>query len=238
MVSKRLLAIVFSAVSLQISAQLSLGVRTGFTRAWERYGDVDLPDNAVIHVNRFYASAAAYLPLNKFLSIGIEPGYTQRGAACIPGWNPIFIGDTRLYLNYIELPVLVSFKLPLYKERVSAFGKLGWSSAVLVSAIEEAYTPSSGEVRSRRNLPIGAGWGWSGPQVRRLDHGLHGGFGAQLNLGTSRLTAEARYYHGLVNAEFFNTSKNRSVHFGVGYALQLRPRTNKAVEAAPAIVDQ
>ncbi|MCH8331039.1 MAG: hypothetical protein IH946_06625, partial [Bacteroidetes bacterium] len=129
-ISKQLLVIFFCCLSFQISAQFSFGVRTGYIKAWENYGDVVLPPNAKIHVNRHYMSTLVNFEINKLFRVGIEPGYIHRGAACEPGFSRIgtgeFTGETKLLLDYIEFPLMISAKLPVCKTKFEVFGKIGY----------------------------------------------------------------------------------------------------------------
>src|SRR5258706_10912626 len=100
----------------QINAQFSVGVRGGVNKAWEDYGDVEVPPNAQTHVFGFQTSALAYFEISKHFSIGVEPGYAQRGAACVPEFIT-FQGDSKLLFNYVELPLMLSLKFPVLKEK-------------------------------------------------------------------------------------------------------------------------
>src|SRR6185369_7803856 len=84
-----------------LGAQVSLGFRAGYNNSWENYGDVNLPDNAKTHVNGMHFTGLAYVKADQYFSIGVEPGYVQKGAACFPG-SFLFFYDTKFQLNYIE----------------------------------------------------------------------------------------------------------------------------------------
>ncbi len=201
----------------QLHAQFSLGLKGGYINAWQDYGDVELPENAQIDVNGINISALAYFRINKYLQIGIEPGFVQRGAACIPGWMPIFEGDTAFELNYVEAPLMVSGNLPLFKSRFEVFGKLGYGVSYLASAYREET----------------AGWGNDNPVIRtkmdlgensilnQFDHGAYSGLGIAYNFGVHQVFIESNYYRGFTNAERFNQSQNRSVNFNLGYIISL-----------------
>lgn len=203
----------------QLSAQFSVGIKGGYVNAWEYYGDVELPEDAQIDVNGYNISALAYLRLNNNLKVGMEPGFVQRGAACVPGWMPIFEGDTEFELNYIEAPVFISGNLQLFKSRFEVFGKLGYGASYLTSAYREELTSGIGGSDSpviRTKMDLG-----EDSILNRLDHGAYGNFGFAYNLGIHQIFIESGYYHSFTDAERFNTSKNRSVNLNIGYMISL-----------------
>jgi hypothetical protein len=99
--------------NLHLTSQSYIGMKGGFTNAWPDYGDAILPENAQTSVNGFNFTLMYYHSISKHFQIGLEPGYTQRGAACFPGWQPLFLGDTKVNLNYAELPVMASYHINL-----------------------------------------------------------------------------------------------------------------------------
>ena len=90
---KVLLAVVTFLLTFSLQAQFSYGVEASFIRAWEDYGDVEIPEGGQIHVNGPQFTVLANYDLGKYFRIGLEPGYAQRGAACEPGFL-IFNSDT------------------------------------------------------------------------------------------------------------------------------------------------
>ena len=215
--SKLLLIILFSLIAFQVSSQSSFGIRCGYIKAWQNYGDVIIPDDAIIHVNRFQVSVLAYVDLNDHISIGIEPGFTQRGAACIPG--SIFLSlpeiESKLLLNYAELPLMISDKLSIYKDKLEIFGKAGYGISRVQKAIRVDEFPGTGIPSERIKLPV------SDPLViRRLDNGWYAGAGISYNFGVNQLFLESNFYYGLRNVDPWFTSKNRSLHLGLGYRVR------------------
>lgn len=194
-----------------IQAQLSLGIEGGFTKAWEFY-NVELPEDAEIHVNGFNVHALAYLKFGKHLSLGIEPGYVQRGAACVPGFIAPIRGDNTFLLDYIEAPIMLKGKLPLLGEKLEIFGKLGYGASLMVSGILEVQPANEDEEPFREKL---------GERVRKLDHGAYGGLGLGINMGPGQLFLESDYYFGVPNAAIINRSENRSTNVNVGYIIEL-----------------
>ena len=100
----------------------------------EDYGDVELPPNAQRDVTGFHIAAIANFALGDRIRIAAEPGFVQRGAACVPGWNsgfdPIFVGDTKFLMDYVELPFSIIGNLPLVRDKLSVFGKAGYGMFV------------------------------------------------------------------------------------------------------------
>lgn len=199
--------------SSQLEAQLSIGIKGGYSNAWEEYGDVNLPDDAEIDVNGFFISLLSYYKINKHLAIGLEPGYVQRGAACRPGWEPVFEGDTKFVLNYLELPVMIRGNISLFKEKMEVFGKIGYGVSMLQKGTEVVTSFDSDDP------PVSTKIDFEGrfSALNKYDHGAYGGLGFGFNLGKNQLFVEANYYHASIDFDDNNTSLNRSLQFGVGF---------------------
>lgn len=201
----------------QGQAQVSIGLRTGYTKAWQNYGDTPLPDNARVHVNGFHVTGMAYLNLSKHLRIGVEPGFVQRGAACEPGFI-IFEADTKLHLNYLDIPLMFSGSLPFLADRFSLYGKLGYGPSMLLSAFElKEDLFGDGPLPSKTKRPIGN----AVDSVRRWDHGLYSSIGLSYTFGQHQLILETKGHAGLRNVEMENTSLNRSLKLSLGYMILL-----------------
>ncbi len=215
---KLLLISFFAFFTFQLSAQISIGLKTGYTRAWEKY-DVEVPDDARIHVRGFNIAGMVYLKVNNYLSIGVEPGYIERGAACVPGWNSIdpgFRGDTELFLKYAEMPVMVKSQLPLFNGKLEVFGKAGYGMAYMTTAFEQT-TDLDGilpAVRSKIDLS-------NDDRLNRLDHGFYSTIGLSKSLGKGKIFIETAYYGSVRDADRNNFSKNRNLNFNIGYLLDL-----------------
>ncbi len=216
---KQLFLLLSIFFSLQAQAQFSLGIEGGYIRSWEDYGETIIPENAVIHVNRLNLSLSAYYGLGKNFKIGIEPGYIQRGAACVPGWlgRPSFFGDTKFLLNYVALPIMVAKDFFVYKNKISLSVKLGYGVSYLVSGIQENVFIGSDDPPVRRDLDI------SGPDssFNRWDHGWYGGLSIIYHLQNNQLFLSTDYYNAINDTDRFNSSQNRSLSFNLGYAIPL-----------------
>lgn len=206
---------------LHTNAQLRIGIQGGLSNAWEEYGDVGLPDDAEIDIRGFNISGMVYYEVNTYLSLGVEPGYSKRGAACIPGWNneriPFFNGDTKLFLHYIEMPLMVEGRFPLWKDKLDVFGKLGYGASFLGSAFEETVDLSSDPeetFRSRIDLA-------NSESLRRIDHGLYSAAGFRLHFSKQSLFVSVNHYRGLRDADPENKSLNRDLGLRVGWMMVL-----------------
>lgn len=200
-----------SLISIQVFSQQSFGIKGGYTEAWEDYGDVFLPPNADTHISGFHISALGYTSVNNWFSIGIEPGYVKRGAACVPGFTtPVF--DTQFNLNYIELPVMAKGSIPLFKNKMEIFGKLGYGVSYLAAAyeVQEDLFGDLPDVKMKMSLDETG-------ILHRWDHGIYSAAGFGYNFSASQLFTSFDFYYGMMDAEKNNTSKNRSFNISVGY---------------------
>lgn len=199
----------------QMQAQLSFGVKTGFVKAWEKYGDIGLPDDAKIHINGIQISGIADLSLSNLLSLRFEPGIVQRGAACYPGWISPTI-DTRFRFNYVEAPIMLTVRNTFLNSRFGLSGKIGYGVSHIVSAKRESFfTDGNGETELEKVDLKNSGW------LQRWDHGLYAGGGISYQIGSNRLIAEVTHYHGLVDVDRNNTTKNRSMEYSISYLYTL-----------------
>ncbi|MEM1321212.1 MAG: outer membrane beta-barrel protein [Bacteroidota bacterium] len=198
-------------------AQLSVGVKGGYTRAWEFYDRDDLPDNAEIHIHGYHITGMIYTSIGQHFSIGAEPGFIQRGAACIPGFID-FNSDRRMDLNYVEVPLMLSGRIKLFNNKFSIYGKIGAGAAFLTSVYEEqvAFISPIGEVIPmdpivREKIDL------DNSRLRRWDFGLYSNLGFAYHFGPNQIFLETGYYHALRDADTGFTSQNRSINTGMGY---------------------
>ena len=219
---KTVFTLLLICTSLVGYAQQTIGIKGGYTRAWEDYGSITLPDDAEIHISGFNVSALSYWRLSPHFSIGVEPGYVRRGAACEPGWwndpnDPGFNGDARLLLRFVELPVLLMFEKQVFGDKFKLLAKSGFGAAYLVRAVEEE-TDLSGDgdpVATVVDLK-------NDERLNRFDYGFYGNLGLAMPLKNGNsIFLEGGYYHGLKDADQFNTSKNRNVSLSLGYMVEL-----------------
>lgn len=200
-----------------VSAQTTVGLKGGYTSAWEYY-NTDLPDDAQITVNGTNISGMVYQRVGKHFQLGIEPGYVRRGAACVPGWQPIFRGDTKFFLHYAEAPVMFAYDTKVWKERIQITAKVGYGLSYLVKGMQEI-TPlpiADNDPLPRTSISKGRNGA-----LNAFDHGAYSGINVGVKLGPGRLFYETDFYFGLRNAEKWNTSKNRSLNYCLGYAIEI-----------------
>jgi len=209
-----LLILLCSFITYQVNAQISIGVKSGYTNAWERYGGVYLPEYAEIHVNGFNVSLIGECQLGERLSIGLEPGFTRRGTADIPIWDmltpsPIFLGY-KMKLDYIELPIIVSYAQPIIPNSLDIVGKLGGGVAYLLKgvAVKERYVPE----------PVST---TITDQLNRWDYGTHAGLDIRKHLGKHQIVLGTDVYVAFKDVDQFITSKNRSIDINLGYLYTL-----------------
>lgn len=218
---KRIILTLTLFVSLSSSAQLSIGASSGYTRAWQNYGDITLPDDAVTHIHGFNAELQVYYKFGRFLSVGIEPAFTRRGAACVPGWNlppePLFDGDSRFLLDYVEAPVMIQGNFDFFNERLFVQPALGYGWSVMARATEEVVNLNTGDVEITREMPIGFN-----TNMNRWDHGFHGALKVGWKINRHSIFAQSSYYFGLRSAEIWNVSKNRALNLNLGYSFSFK----------------
>jgi Outer membrane protein beta-barrel domain len=201
-----------------LSSQSYFGIKGGYTNAWPDYGSAELPENAQTNVSGFNLSLMYHHSISKHFRIGTEPGYIQRGASCIPGWQPIFVGDSKVKLNYVELPIMASYHTNLGKSKFDFYGKLGYGVSYALSGKQELIDLSG------INPPIVSKIDFVqlGGRLKRMDHGAYSGLGLSYTLSEkSHLILESNFYYGFQNYDKINVVKNRSVNVSVGYVMSL-----------------
>ncbi len=150
------------------------------------------------------------------MAIGIEPGYVKRGGACFPGFQPNFIGDSKVFLNYIEFPLMIQKSYDLGQKGLKLNSSIGYG----VSRLQSAY--SHQEILGSPDPPIITLLEVDNEKVGSFDKYDHG---AYFNLGLSYIFTtkssiflESSYYFGLKDYDKVTTSKNRSLNFNLGYS--------------------
>ncbi|MEM9987096.1 MAG: hypothetical protein AAF804_18535 [Bacteroidota bacterium] len=208
-----LLVLLLSCTQI-LPAQWSLGLRSGYVRAWQDYGDFVPPEDAQIHVHRWRINAQIYRQLSPYISVGVEPGWVQRGAACLPGFLVPFPGDLRLNVRYLELPLMLRAQWPIGP--LSIRGQVGYSTSVAVQATSQRVS-LTGETPDDPPVPMQIGR----LGVRRWDPGLYGSLGLAWRHGRQELSLTSHYYHGLRHAVAIEESQNRGLSVEFGYAFLL-----------------
>jgi hypothetical protein len=205
-----------SLIAFQTQAQITIGVKGGYTNAWENYGDARdlLPEDAEIDVDGFNVSLIAQYQIGNRFNIGIEPGLTRRGAACFPGWvlgfpAPIF-QDNDWNLTYVELPVIASYSQPIIKNSLDIVGKLGGGIAYLAKGVEIWESDSTDPAVSSIT-----------DEVNRWDYGIHTGLDIRKHLGKHQIVLGSDIYVAFKDVDKTLTSKNRSIDVNLGYLYTL-----------------
>ena len=143
----------------------------------------------------------------------------ERGAACVPGWDggfePIFRGDTELFLKYTELPMMVRGNISLFDGKFEAFCKAGYGLAFMTAAFEET-TDLDGIVPPIRNKIDFD----TDDRLNRLDHGFHSTIGLGYQIGKGQLFFETAYFGSVRDADRNNFSKNRNLNFKPGLSVE------------------
>lgn len=198
-------------------AQFSIGINEGVVRAWQNYGESVLPENAVTHVFGYELTTFLKYKMSKSFSFSSNLGLQRRGAACVPGWEPIFEADTKFYLTYLDVPLILNYHLPILNQKLELIGSLGYGFAYLIKGVREEMVNFSGTKVTRTTMDLEN----SKTIINRFDHGFHTGLSLGYNIGRSQLLLSSRYYYGLVDAERFNTSKNRALNLTLGLNFNL-----------------
>ncbi|MFM9949928.1 MAG: outer membrane beta-barrel protein [Saprospiraceae bacterium] len=210
----------FLSVSLfatGLSAQVRLGVNVFYNQAWQQYDEslLILRENVYIHTPG--ASATVEYAIDQHLSLVVEPGFVQRGAACFPGFQlPIGGNEVTFVGNYIEMPVMVQGQLYAWQNRLQFFVQAGAGYSYMISGYRE-FSFENPEAPAQRNRLIFD----EEPNVNRFDFGYYGGGGVGVKAGPGYLTATCRYYHGMPDVDDFQVSKNRALSYALGYRVSL-----------------
>jgi len=167
-----LILLIFSGYLSMQSQSVIMGVKGGWSERWRDYGDAVLPENANTSINGANISFIIQTKLKRNLAIGIEPGYMKRGAACVPGWYPVFFGDSELHLNQIELPFMVFYTKELFDNKFNVGVNLGYGVSHVQSAHTLQFMNDDVDTVFRQDIDFDD---LLIPQINRIDHGIHSG---------------------------------------------------------------
>jgi hypothetical protein len=207
-----LLLLLCCFLTIQIQAQISIGVKGGYTNAWENYGEIELPEDAQIDVEGFNVTLITQYQLSKRFHIQLEPGITRRGAACFPGWNfpsPIFL-DNDWHLTYAELPLIATYSQPIIPNSLEVVGRLGGGAAYLVKGVEIFESDSPNPIVTTIT-----------EDLKRFDYGVHTGLGVKKHFGKHQIIVDADFYLAFKDVDPNFASKNRSIDVSIGYLYSL-----------------
>jgi len=211
--------IVFTFVYGNLYSQNSVGFKGGFTYAWPEYGSIELPEDADTHIEGFNFSIFYFYNFHKNWAIGVAPGYIKRGAACFPGFQPVFIGDSKVFLNYIEFPVLVQKSFVLSRNGLRLNSSLGYGLSKLMSAFVHEEIDGSAEKPNVSRIEVDSD---NIGSFNKYDHGAYFNLGLPYSLNEKHsIFIESSFYYGLKDYDKLSTSKNRSFNLNVGYSFFL-----------------
>ncbi len=215
---KRLLILtVFLFTFLQINAQLAVGLQVQTGESWQYYGEATSFDGFDQRITHYGVSAQLYYPISDRLSVGLAPGFMRRGAACFPGFVGGFqpVLDATIYANYVQLPLLAKFDLPLSGRWVLSAEAGGGFSYLLNGHWDLLLDNIEGD-QQRRDIDFE-----QDSFLNRYDFAAQANLGVGYQLGLGQLRLSAGYYHGFLDVNDNNTSENRawSVNLGYQYAL-------------------
>lgn len=204
-------------VCRDVIAQINVGVRAGVNLSNFRPNLIDYQPKAGLNVALLFN-----MPFNRYLSLQVEPGFSQRGSKIDLDGQTIVDGAWqrnqvfgKIMLNYLEVPLLLQYKPKIGKfEGIVSLGpefrfRVGpqtikatvrnYKDGIL---IDDTTTETD---LSKSNV------------YRAFDYGLAGGAGVAYPMHFGRIFTEARYHLGLrkmgPNVELHN--RGISVHVGV-----------------------
>jgi hypothetical protein len=220
------LLIFLTVISLTTKAyaQLSAGLRGGVN-----FANLKAKSGAALFDVRAAPNVALVLnyALSPAISFQIEPSFAQRGAQILNSGNGIvnnqsfsFKYKSRIFLHYIEVPVLFQYKPQLGK--LQGILSLGPELRLLAKPMKTKVRVTNfvnGQVRDDLNevdtYPRSIG-------ARTFDLGLSAGAGISYPLGALKFFTEARYHLGLIDIYghresngFVVHNRGVSVHLGV-----------------------
>jgi hypothetical protein len=213
-----LLAALLFISAAESRAQYSVGIRGGVNFANFRPGtifnyDTRVGANVALLFNK---------PVNSFLSIQIEPGFSQRGAGYeTSGEGPldgVILSSEdkgKFRLNFIELPVLLHWKPRI--GRFEGIVSLGPELRYRVGHMKLKYTSRiiyDGVVSKDESGVVNVDGGFG---QRAFDYGLAGGAGIAYPAKSFKIFAEARYHLGLrpLVEDLKTYNRGVSAHLGV-----------------------
>jgi len=203
--------------SLNSKAQITIGLKGGYTNTWPGFGDVELPENAVTDISSFNLSILVEKEIGKGLAFNFGPGYIKRGAACFPGWQPVFEGDSKVYLDYIEFPFSIVKNLYLDKLKLNVVPGIGFGVSYLYSAASHQELIGQTDLLiSVSDISIGEE---SSDSFNRYDSGFYYSLRLEKGLFSHHsIFIESVYYRGIKDYDKVNVSKNRNLNINFGFA--------------------
>lgn len=235
-----LLAAIFLLLAISVQAQWAFGIKGSFVRSSQNivpalthlgYNDYSQT------INGYGTSFSFYYHVVKYLQIGIEPGLVRRGNrtadySVINGdpfdcWNfennnlnPECIveryGDTQLFASYVQAPILLKGILPICKDRLSIFAKIGGGFSWLFYAQQEHNFQLFGPYFQSRTIDLE-----EEIYIKRWDRAWQIGGGLDLKMGPGQFSLETLLYQGAKDFYEYTKSRTRSFSYSLGYQIYL-----------------
>lgn len=210
-----LLTFICVACANLINCQVELGVKGGFTHSWPGYGDLELPEDAQTSVSGYNISLFVSKTLSNQVGVSFQPTYVKKGAACFPGWQPTFAGDSKVFLNYLEFPFLVNRKVKTGLLTITP--SVGYGFSVLQSASLHIDQIRGDNTIITSVSPIVVGED-SDDSFNKIDHGFYLSLRFDRQLMQNHFVFfESAYYHGMKDYDKVDTSKTRNLNFNFGF---------------------
>ncbi|SHE50429.1 porin family protein [Dysgonomonas macrotermitis] len=226
---RHLLSICFivSVISLQAQTEskFSYGIKAGFNLS---SAGGDFSDSSLRSGYHFGVTMDYDLSKGFFLRSGLD--FTSKGAEIDNSWDYSYIDGSagwstdRYTLNYLQLPLQLGFRLPVFNNKLNLVASAGMYFAYGVYAREKydetyasGYYTYIDECTILIDYPI-VYEGFDEIGMRRFDCGFTGGLGVEF----SRYSLSINYEGGILNTmkelDGSNPSwKNRSWAFSFGY---------------------
>lgn len=139
----------------------------------------------------------------------------QRGAACEPGFV-VFNQDTKLSLNYAELPLHLRVRYQLFTPKLEVFANAGYSISYLLNADREIIDLTTQNIIFNEKLDLETA------NMRRIDHGLRAGGGLRYNFNRFALLGKYERYYAFTDIDKSITSRNREMSLTLGLIYVVR----------------
>ena len=205
-----LIGCLWSTTSVDVAAQVSIGVRGGFTSA-TMTGE-DLPNTS--RNSGFTLGGFVGFGLTDAVGLDLGTAYTQKGVEAVEGGTSV-----RIDLGYLQVPALVTVKIPsggALSPRVSFGPVLAWRTGcdAEVSQLEVSESVDCGDPALDGELDI-----------RSFDIGALVGAGVIIGVGSrTSMTLDAMYNFGVRSIDRVaigeaNRNRTLSVTAGLSYAI-------------------
>ena len=195
-------------IPYQWTSVFSLGFKLNYNKAFQNN----------FALNNFSAAPVFEWQFLRHLSIGIEPTYVQSVSKDIdhcPSYicEPILVNpltpyiknEDKVNINYFSLPILLKFRFPILKNRLSITSEIGWSKSWLLSfkhnsSFDSQFLDMQGD-----------------DKLNTFDNGLNFGSGISIPLKKGFFDINMRYYFGKENVIEAFESKNQVLTYQLGY---------------------